>query len=88
MVTIQALEAVKNIKVNTNLNTKEYRVMYLWGAWITKAVIYAENDTEAIHDAQEYAKDMKSWKEGVALWCGNRLVKEYVQRKTIHTMCI
>lgn len=68
----------------TNINlskvaTREYRLMYMFGAWVTKSVIYAENDAEAIFDADmdfSYSR-LGEWKHGVALFCGNRMVKSY-----------
>lgn len=60
------------------MNTQEYRLMYLFGAWVTGAKIYAETDAEAIFDATERANELAAkWPNGVALWCGNRLVKRY-----------
>lgn len=60
-------------------NFNEYRLMYFFGAWITKEAIIAENDAEAIFDANEtFANsDLTGWKHGVALFCGNRKVKQY-----------
>ena len=57
---------------------KTYRVMYYFGAWLTHKTITAENDAEAIHDADEImqkapAKDKLTY----ALWDGNRKVKVY-----------
>ena len=58
---------------------KEYKLMYLWGAWVTHAKIYAETDEEAIHDADiEFAKSgLPGWPYGVALFCEKRKVKTY-----------
>ena len=56
---------------------REYRVMYQFGAWVTDCIIYAESDAEAIHDAKESANKLSNWRYGVALFCGNRLVKSY-----------
>lgn len=64
-----------------NPQIKEYRLMYLWGAWITDTRIYAESDEEAIHDSDEVfnGKDsLKNWKIGVALVQGDRFVKRYI----------
>lgn len=33
--------------------TREYRLMYRWGAWVTHCKIIAENDLEAVRDARE-----------------------------------
>lgn len=59
--------------------TKEYRLMYNFGAWVTKEVIIAENDAEAVFDADmSFANSsLDNWKYGVALFCGNRKVKQY-----------
>ena len=60
---------------------KEYRLMYLFGAWITKVKIYAESDEEAIYDSDEIFnrnKTIQSWKMGVALVQENRFVKRYI----------
>ena len=53
--------------------------MYLFGAWVTKEVIIAETDNEAIFDADEaFANsNLANWKYSVALFCGNRKVKQY-----------
>ena len=62
-------------------SVKEYRLMYLWGAWITEARIYAESDEEAIHDSDEVFdgnESLKNWKMGVALVQENRFVKRYI----------
>lgn len=66
------------------LSVKEYRLMYLWGAWITEARIYAETDEEAIFDSDKVFKEKESlqnWKMGVALVQKNRFVKRYIQDK-------
>ena len=59
--------------------TREYRLMYFFGAWIPKCTIIAENDKEAVFDADEAFENSRlgEWKHRVALFCGNRLVKEY-----------
>lgn len=69
---------------------KEYRLMYQFGGWVTAIRLFAENDDEAIFDADlEYyfptseftlrngTNDLRNWFKGVALFCGNRLVKRY-----------
>lgn len=66
-----------------NPRVKEYRIMYLWGVWITHAKVYAETDEEAIFDADEVfknAKNLHNWKMGVCLIQGDRFVKTYVER--------
>ena len=58
---------------------QEYKLKYLWGAWITTETIYAETDEEAIFDADEIFKNNKmlhNW-NGVALVQGDRFVKSY-----------
>lgn len=68
------------IYTNATPATREYRLMYLWGAWITKEIICAESDAEAVFDADTTfaASRLQGWKHGVALFCGNRKVKQYV----------
>lgn len=63
-------------KANT---TKEYRVMYFFGTWVTKETFAAESDKEAIFDADMIINDsnLKDWQHGVALFCGSRKVKTY-----------
>ena len=57
---------------------REYRLMYFFGAWITKEVIVAEDDTEAIYDARAtFAESLADWGHGVALFCGNRKVMQF-----------
>ena len=68
--------------MNITLSTptfKTYKLMYFFGAWITKEVIAAENDAEAVFDADQTFADsnLSGWKYGVALFCGNRKIKEY-----------
>ena len=60
---------------------KEYRLMYLWGAWITEARIYAESDEEAIYDSDDVFNGneiLKNWKMVVAHVQENRFVKRYI----------
>ena len=68
--------------MNITLSTptfKTYKLMYFFGAWITKEVIAAENDAEAVYDADAtFAESgLSAWGKGVALFCGNRKVKQY-----------
>lgn len=58
---------------------REYRLKYLFGAWVTHARIFAESDEEAIFDAEaEFNKSgLPGWRYGVALFCGNRRVKTF-----------
>jgi hypothetical protein len=67
-----------NITLSTP-NFKEYRLMYCFGAWVTKDIIVAENDAEAVFDADESfsQSNLSNWKYGVALFCGNRMIKQY-----------
>lgn len=51
--------------------TREYRLMYRWGAWVTHSRIFAENDAEAVHDAREDfegAESLKNWPFEVVLF--------------------
>lgn len=71
-----------NVEINEQVSTKEYRLMYFFGTWVTKEIIYAENDKEAIFDADmtmEY-DSLRNWEKSVALWCGNRKVKSYIDK--------
>ena len=63
----------------SNPTYKTYRLMYFSGVWVTKEVFAAENDTEAIFDADmTFANsNLTDWQHGVALFCGNRRVKNY-----------
>ena len=58
---------------------KEYKLMYFFGTWMTKEVIIAENDNEAIFDANASfaGSRLAGWNYDVALFCGNRKVKQY-----------
>lgn len=60
---------------------QEYKLMYRWGAWVTKCRLYAESDKEAIFDARgEYeGAGLSRWPYEVALWCGGRLVHTFKQ---------
>ena len=71
------LAACQSVK-HSEVNTCEYRLMYMYGAWVTAEVIIAESDKEAITDAQDAVKRLQGWKNGVALFCGNRLVHRFV----------
>ena len=59
---------------------KEYRLMYMFGAWITRDIVIAEDDAEAIFDATDLFNESKlqNWQHGVALWQGNRLVHRFI----------
>lgn len=74
----QLNEILANVKVSAP-QVSEYRLMYKFGAWVTKSIICAENDAEAIFDADMDFSDSRlgEWKHGVALFCGNRMVKSY-----------
>ena len=70
------------ITTNNIPTLKTYRLMYFFGTWVTKSIIPAECDNEAIFDADdEYSEsNLNNWQYPVALWCGNRKVKEYNNR--------
>ena len=53
--------------------------MYFFGVWVTKESFAAENDAEAIFDADMIFDNSKltDWQHGVVLFCGNRKVKTY-----------
>ena len=73
----QFKKAVQSIPVVEEMPTiKEYKLMYLFGAWVTSACIYAESDKEAIFDADELPK-VAADKLQYALFCGNRKIKTY-----------
>ncbi len=58
----------------------EYRLMYFYGIWHTKSMIYAESDAEAIYDARCEVKGSKAAVNGklpYALFRGNKLVKRF-----------
>ena len=58
---------------------KEYRLMYFFGCWYTKDVIPADDDETAIM-LSDYCfgeSKLQNWKHVVALFDGNRLVKQY-----------
>lgn len=59
------------------MKVKNYKLMYLYGAWITAANIYAETDAEAIFDAEDELKNKRAKQLRYALWDGNRMVKEF-----------
>lgn len=54
----------------TTLVISEYKLMYFFGTWVTKEVLYAESNAEAIHDADEVFNnsDLANWQYGVALF--------------------
>lgn len=67
------------VEVSELPEMKEYRLMYLFGAWVCDRRIYAETDAEAVHDADEAyqeAENLHTW-HGVALVQGDRFVKMY-----------
>ena len=55
---------------------QEYKLMYLFGAWVCHSRVYAETDAEAIHDATDnyISSTLPRWAYRVALWEGSRLV--------------
>lgn len=75
---------MKTTAFNTKIEMSEptlkvYRLMYKFGAWVTKATLAAESDREAIHDADELfnTSRLQNWEFGVKLFCENRVVKTY-----------
>ena len=63
-----------------SLNFKTYRFMYQFGAWVSKETFASESDAEAIFDADAIFNSdeaLQNWNYKVALWCGNRMVKQY-----------
>ena len=55
----------------------EYRLMYRFGAWVTKQRIYAEDDDEAVFDAKavfEADEALRRWPYEVAVFQGSRRV--------------
>ena len=81
---IKFIEAMSIVKVSTEMpKTKEYRLRYFFGTWMTSSIIFAESDAEAIYDADEVYNEnsnLADWQYPVALFCGNRKVKEYNNR--------
>lgn len=76
----QTINKINSVKVSSNLPTfNTYRLMFKCGAWNTRATFICESDAEAIHDADEFFSNsnIKNWSYGVALFQGNRLVKQY-----------
>lgn len=76
----QTINKINSVKVSSNLPAfNTYRLMYKYGAWNTKATFICESDAEAIHDTDEFFSNsnIKNWSYGVALFQGNRLVKQY-----------
>lgn len=59
-----------------DIDTREYRLMYFFGVWVTANIVYAESDAEAIFDTRSAVKEAED-KLPYALWCGNRLVKKF-----------
>lgn len=58
---------------------REYRLMYLFGVWITSSKIYAETDKEAIFDADCEMANIKPSGLYYALWDikAKKIVKSY-----------
>jgi hypothetical protein len=87
---IKFIEAMAMVNVTTYIpKTKEYRLRYFFGTWMTSSIIFAENDAEAIHDADEVYNrngNLADWQYPVALFCGNRKVKEYNCRSIYGTI--
>lgn len=71
------LKAAASVKTaDKSPEIREYKLMYLFGAWVSSATIYAENDAEAIQDADNLPR-VASDKLQYCLFCGNRRVKMY-----------
>lgn len=75
---------MKNLFGHIELRTpqiSEYRLMYFFGTWITRAIICAESNAEAIFDADEIfnSSELTNWQHGVALYKvgSNKPVKVY-----------
>lgn len=87
---IKFIEAMQSVKISTSLpKTKEYRLRYFFGTWMTSSIIFAETDAEAIHDCDEVYNEngnLADWRYPVALFCGNRKVKEYNCRSIYGTI--
>lgn len=77
---IMATSIFGEVKIKEKINTKKYCIYYWCGFWHPRRSFYAECDAEAIFDADiEFANSrLKDWKHDVALFCGNRKVKQYV----------
>ena len=70
-------KAAASVKmVDKTPRMREYKLMYLFGAWVTDTTIYAASDAEAIHDADNLPM-VASDKLQYCLFCGNRRVKTY-----------
>jgi len=87
---IKFIEAMEMVNVTTTIpKTKEYRLRYFFGTWMTSRIIFAESDAEAIHDADEAYKEngnLADWQYPVALFCGNRKIKKYNCRNIYGTI--
>ena len=87
---IKFIEAMAMVNVTTRIpKTKEYRLRYFFGTWMTSSIIFAESDAEAIHDADEVYNgngNLADWQYPVALFCGNRRIKEYNCRSIYGTI--
>lgn len=67
------------VEVSGCPDVKEYRLMYLFGAWVGHSRVYAETDAEAIEDATDdyLTSTLPRWPYSVALFDGSRLVHEF-----------
>ncbi|MDE6534500.1 MAG: hypothetical protein K2K82_00650 [Muribaculaceae bacterium] len=71
------LAAAASVSMSDALpKVKEYALMYLFGAWVTAEKFCAENDAEAVFEADRLPK-VAADKLEYALFCGNRRVKTY-----------
>lgn len=80
MAALHNIFKICNPAVESEITTREYRLMYFYGVWHTKSMIYAESDAEAIYDTRKEVKDAKEAVNGklpYALFQGNRLVKRF-----------
>ena len=76
MTTLEQFKNAGKQVTMSNVQTREYKLMYYFGVWVTSERIYAESDNEAIYDADR-AEKKASDKLVYALWCGKRMVKKY-----------
>lgn len=73
-----ALAELANTSIEVNApEPKEYRLMYFWGAWVTKYIIYAESDAEAIFDADVKMLEGHNHCFSYALFGSKGMVKRY-----------
>lgn len=83
MTTLEQFKNAGEQVTMSNVQTREYRLMYYFGVWMTSERIYAESDAEAIYDA-DHAEKKAIDKLVYALWCGKRMVKRYTDYHNNH----